>query len=225
MKSIDYETLASLPLFMGIDGVTLSEFCNSAHPVDLSVRPGSMIAATGSDGRMLTIVIEGEVKVITSNAQNKYELEEFLYGCNIIEPQRFFGLHPAFARTYVAQTSCRLLRLPKNNVVSQLLGSEVFRLNFINTVCTIAQQYESRLSTVMPASLEQRVAAFVTQRALRPVGRKLLHIKMTDLSEYLTTSRLTLSHTLHAMSSCNLLELHRRHIVIPALENLIAAAK
>ncbi len=225
MKPVDYETLASLPLFMGIDGATLSSFCEAVGPAVQPVRSGATIALKGSECRMLNIVTEGEVAAVFSDAQGVCVLEEFLQGSGIVEPQRLFGLHTTYTRTYVARTACRLLSLPKNLVVSQLLDNEVFRLNFMNVVCSSSQQFESRLGITQCGSVEKRLAAFVQVRLLRPVGRKILHVKMTDLAEQLSTSRLTLSNTLHGLEDRGLVDVHRRNIVIPVFEKFVTGVK
>ena len=117
------------------------------------------------------------------------------------------------------------MRLPNQPVVSQLLENEVFRFNIKNLVCSTAKQLESRFAPAAPYTLEGRLAMFVLFKSLRPVGRKVLRVKMTDLAAMLCTSRLTLSRMLHSLSSRGLIEFSRRHIVIPSLENLTATVK
>ena len=225
MKTVDYETLASLPLFMGIDGATLSSFCETVSSTIQSVCPGTPVALKGSECRMLNIVIEGELTAVYPDTRGIYVLEEFLQGCVIVEPQRLFGLHTTYARTYIARKECRLLRLPKNLLVAQLLDNEVFRLNFMNMVCSYSQQLEGRPGFTLCGSVERRLAAFVQPRLLRPVGHKILHAKMTDLAEQLSTSRLTLSKTLRNLAGKGLIEVRRRNIVIPSFERFAAEVK
>ena len=193
MKPLKYDTLAALPLFMGMDGAMLSSFYDEARPAVTIVRQGAMIARRGEECRTLTIVMDGSITVTSSDPHGICEIEEHMPANGVIEPQRLFGLHTTYMRTYTAASPCRVMRLPKQTVVSQLLVNEVFRFNFM--------------------------------KSLRPVGRKVLRVKMTDLAAMLCTSRLTLSRMLHSLSSCGLIEFSRRHIVIPSLENLTATVK
>ena len=225
MKPLNYDTLAALPLFMGMDGAMLSSFYDEARPAVTIVRQGAMIARRGEECRTLTLVMDGSITVTSSDPHGICEIEEHMPANGVIEPQRLFGLHTTYMRTYTAASPCRVMRLPKQTVVSQLLVNEVFRFNFMNLVCSTAQQFESRFAPAAPYTLEGRLAMFVLFKSLRPVGRKVLRVKMTDLATMLCTSRLTLSRMLHSLSSRGLIEFSRRHIVIPSLENLTATVK
>ena len=193
MKPLNYDTLAALPLFMGMDGAMLSSFYDEARPAVTIVRQGAMIARRGEECRTLTIVMDGSITVTSSDPHGICEIEEHMPANGVIEPQRLFGLHTTYMRTYTAASPCRVMRL--------------------------------RFAPAAPYTLEGRLAMFVLFKSLRPVGRKVLRVKMTDLATMLCTSRLTLSHMLHSLSSRGLIEFSRRHIVIPSLENLTATVK
>ena len=156
MKPLNYDTLAALPLFMGMDGAMLSSFYDEARPAVTIVRQGAMIARRGEECRTLTIVMDGSITVTSSDPHGICEIEEHMPANGVIEPQRLFGLHTTYMRTYTAASPCRVMRLPKQTVVSQLLVNEVFRFNFMNLVCSTAQQFESRFAPAAPYTLEGR---------------------------------------------------------------------
>lgn len=223
MKNPRYDTLAALPLFLGMDGSSLAAFCKEEHPAAELVRSGTVIAAKDSLCRTLAIIISGDITVATPDSHGLCILEERMPGYGVVEPQRLFGLHNAYLRTYTAASQCQVLRLPKQTVVSRLLADEVFRLNFMNLVSSVAQRAESLLSPAAARTPEERLAAYVLARSLRPAGEKTLRVKMTDLAAALHVSRLTLSRTLHSLRERGLAEFTRTVIVIPSLEKIAAA--
>lgn len=225
MKLLDYETLATLPLFMGMDGAMLSAFYKTAAPAVSLVRIGGRIAVGGDECRSLTMLVEGNVTASLSDPRGRFVLDEYVTANCVVEPQRLFGLHPTYTRTYTAATACRVMRLPKQTVVTQLLDNEVFRLNFMNLLCANAQQFEARLFVTMAPTVGERLAAFVLRHSLRPVGEKCLRVRMTDLADILATSRAAVSHALRELAERGLVEYTRGSILIPSPENLLAAVR
>ena len=102
MKPLNYDTLAALPLFMGMDGAMLSSFYDEARPAVTIVRQGAMIARRGEECRTLTIVMDGSITVTSSDPHGICEIEEHMPANGVIEPQRLFGLHTTYMRTYTA---------------------------------------------------------------------------------------------------------------------------
>ena len=74
MKPLNYDTLAALPLFMGMDGAMLSSFYDEARPAVTIVRQGTMIARRGEECRTLTIVMDGSITVTSSDPHGICEI-------------------------------------------------------------------------------------------------------------------------------------------------------
>ena len=62
---------------------------------------------------------------------------------------------------------------------------------------------------------------FLYSRSSRPAGRKELIIDMVALAGELTATRLRVSQMLNDLNDRGLIELRRRHILIPSLETLL----
>ena len=77
----------------------------------------------------------------------------------------------------------------------------------------------------MPDSLEQRFVYFLLTRSTRPAGRKELIVDMIALAGELVATRLRVSQMLNNLKDRELIELRRRHIVVPSLETLIQNAQ
>lgn len=225
MKKLGYEQLASLPLFLGVDGVTLTDIFETVSPVVAPMRCGKDIISAGEECRALVYVLEGEVEASSSFASGLFTIRETIRNNSILEPQCMFGLHTTYTRTYTARSSGYFFRIPKSIVVRDLMVNDVFRFNFINLLSSMLQE-SVRLQRRLPyPSAEARLAEIISHQAVRPAGRIVLSYKMWDLAPYLAVTRLNLSRMLHKYSDLGLLVMSRGEIVFPAFERFAAAVK
>lgn len=223
MRRLDYESLASLPLFLGIDGATLSELYSASNPVVAPMRRSNVLISAGEECRAFVYLLEGELEACTAFGGGKFLIYERVTPTVIIEPQCLFGLHNTYTRTYTATTSGLYMRLAKNVVVGKMMGNDVFRFNLLNMLSSQVQDTIRRMRHLPRHTIASRMADFIARQTLRPVGRKIVRCKMTDLAEQLDETRLNVSRTLHALQKAGLLAITRNTIEIPAMEKLIAA--
>ena len=139
----------------------------------------------------------------------------------IIDPERLFGLTQHFSRTYTARTTCRFVNLTKAEVLRLASHHDIFMLNLLNIVSTHTQRLGRQPWRTQQLTIRQKIARFVEQRALRPAGEIWLYVTMQTLATAIGESRLNLSRQLNALQQQGVLQLHRAHIYIPALEKLI----
>ena len=98
---------------------------------------------------------------------------------------------------------------------------EVFRLNVLNLLTTqIARQ--SQPKWLPPTSdLEGRITHFMRTHVDYPAGKKQFNISLKQLGLYLGEDYRYVSRALHNMQNKGLLEIERRTITVPAIQNLI----
>jgi Mn-dependent DtxR family transcriptional regulator len=82
----------------------------------------------------------------------------------------------------------------------------------------VIQKQERQLLRKFPESLESRIIRFVSDRCLRPAGKKIINIKMTQLAKEINDSRLDVSKALNRMEKMGLVELRRGYIYINKIE-------
>ena len=97
---------------------------------------------------------------------------------------------------------------------------EVFRLNFINIISAKAQNAQKILWTPGGGTLEQRVIRFIAKLCDKPVGEKLLKIKMEDLAYEMSETRSNISRVLNEWQRQELVHLKRSAVEIPHMELL-----
>lgn len=222
MKKLDYEQLASLPLFLGIDGSTLSSIYETINPVVAPMRKGNAIITSGEECRSLLFLLEGFVQASAAFGKNRFTIYELVHAVSVVEPQCLFGLHTTYTRNYTADSGGYYLRLPKSVIVRQMMENDVFLFNFTNMLSSLAQDTVNRLRRLPPQTTEAKITDLFSRQVLRPAGRKQIKCKMTDLAECVGETRLNVSRTLHKLEDAGLLSFTRGIIDIPYMEKLIA---
>lgn len=225
MKRLDYQQLASLPLFLGIDGATLWQLYATLNLVMAPMRKGSTIASEGNECRSLIFLLEGHVSASTSFSNKKITLYEELPAVTVLEPQCLFGLHTTYTHTFTAIDEGHYLKLPKNVIVQQLMNNEVFRFNYINMLSSITQESARHARALADNTIESRLASIIYCNSIRSTGHKLLKCKLVDLAPCLASTRLALSHALHGLKDKGLVNMTRGMIEFPAFEDFLSSAR
>ena len=170
MKKLDYEQLASLPLFLGIDGSTLSSIYETINPVVAPMRKGNAIITSGEECRSLLFLLEGFVQASAAFGKNRFTIYELVHAVSVVEPQCLFGLHTTYTRNYTADSGGYYLRLPKSVIVRQMMENDVFRFNFTNMLSSLAQDTVNRLRRLPPQTTEAKITDLFSRQVLRPAG-------------------------------------------------------
>ncbi len=218
-----YETLLAQPLFQGMSHSDLEQVVGHTRFDFSNVAAQELIAAEGERSDGIFFITAGTLSATGESDDHSYSLCEHLSAPWTIEPERLFGLNPRYSRTYQAETSCRIFRIGKEDVVTLANQFEVFRLNLLNIYTTHAQRLSRQVWHTPPQGIKEKIARFVAERCLVPVGEKTVDIKMTTLAHLIGESRLNVSHALHALSEEGLATLWRGGFCISQLEHLLTS--
>lgn len=217
-----YDTLLSLPLFLGMSRSDLQQVAGQTKFDFRKYAAGETIVRDGEECSHLYFPLNGTIDVSTEADDHGYRIEEQISAPEIFQPECLFGLHRRFTHTYTAHRDCNMLCLDKNEVQTLSQDFVIFRINLLNFISAQTQKNNRRLLRVPPRSVEEHIVRFFEARCLRPAGRKTFHIKMNRIAEEVNDSRLDVSHALNRLQQQGLLQLERGRIIIPALERLIS---
>ena len=216
-----YATLLSQSLFQGMSQSDLEQVVGHTHFDFSNVAALSSIAVEGSRCESLLFITHGTLTSTATSDDHSYTLSETLPSPWVIEPERLFGLTPRYARSYTAQSDCRLFGIGKDEVVSLSSRFDIFRINLLNIYTTHAQRVSRQCWRTPPHDIKAKLARFVSDHSQRLTGEKVLDVKMTVLASLLGESRLNLSRALHELSSDGLIAMSRGQVRIPHLEKLL----
>ena len=220
MDSTMHLTLTSLPLLQGVSATDFAQILDQTNYKYIECEKGELLMERGAACQHLTFLIEGTLQVDTQY-DGHYSFTEYISSPGPIEPEILYGIRRQYASTYITASDCRLLKIPKSDVNRMIGHIEVFRLNYLNLLSTLAVR---RLDTTRPsrtAGLRERIVHFLTIHATQPFGPKRFRIRKSDLGEYVDASRVAVSAVLHQMQDEGLLTCERGYIEIPNMEKLM----
>lgn len=225
MENRFFHRLVSIQLFQGL---STDDFMNIAERVHFDFRTvaeGENLLEEGEPCEQLMCSISGVVCKEMRCDNGSYLFKEYSSTPTVMQPERLFGLRPRHSATFTAASEVQLLIVPKHEVRDILFKNIPFHINFLNMVCSAQHLWETRLFHPLPQTLHQQFLHFLLMRSSRPAGKKELIIDMVTLAAELTTTRLRVSQMLNTLKENGLIELRRRHIIIPSLEKLIQHAQ
>lgn len=216
-----FDTLLQLPLFQGL---AQEDFTNILGKVKLNFtkhKAGEVIVKANEVCNKLIFVLKGEILSSTTSADASYSFSEYFQAPFLIEPQSLFGMNTSYVATYTTQTEANTVSINKAFVMNELFKYDIFRLNYMNIVSNRAQNLNNRIWIKTANSLEKQIGNFILTHIDRPIGRKILKIKMEELAQIVNDTRMGVSKALNSMQEKGVIELHRGEILIPDAEKLI----
>lgn len=216
-----FDTLLQLPLFQGL---AQEDFTNILGKVKLNFtkhKAGEVIVKANEVCNKLIFVLKGEILSSTTSADASYSFSEYFQAPFLIEPQSLFGMNTSYVATYTTQTEANTVSINKAFVMNELFKYDIFRLNYMNIVSNRAQNLNNRIWIKTADSLEKQIGNFILTHIDRPIGRKILKIKMEELAQIVNDTRMGVSKALNSMQEKGVIELHRGEILIPDAEKLL----
>lgn len=216
-----FDTLLQLPLFQGL---AQEDFTNILGKVKLNFtkhKAGEVIVKANEVCNKLIFVLKGEILSSTTSADASYSFSEYFQAPFLIEPQSLFGMNTSYVATYTTQTEANTVSINKAFVMNELFKYDIFRLNYMNIVSNRAQNLNNRIWIKTADGLEKQIGNFILTHIDRPIGKKILKIKMEELAQIVNDTRMGVSKALNSMQEKGVIELHRGEILIPDAEKLI----
>jgi CRP-like cAMP-binding protein len=210
----------SLPLFIGLTKTELEEIVREYHFNLGHQKKGSVIVDENEVCQSLIFVVDGWVEVCTYNDPRVYRVVETMQTPMMIEPDKMFGLTQRYHSSYVAQTACDTIALPKEELMHMMERYLIVKLNMLNMLCRKIQVLERQPWRQRTIDLKARVIMFFREHVQYQAGKKIFYIKMTQLAMEVNDSRLNVSIVLNELERDERIILKRGIIEIPALQIL-----
>lgn len=225
MDFIMYDKLLQLPLFQGLGK---NEFTRILEKVKFHFHrysQGTILVREEDSCDKLMFILDGEVQSEAYDTTQKYILQETFRAPHILEPYSLFGMNPSFTATYTATTEVSLLTIKKKFVLEQLSNYDIFTLNFLNMLSNRAQTLNYRLWNTHIGNTYEKIVNFIRTRCISNNGPKTLYVRMEDLADLISETRINVSAALNEMQAQNLLQLNRKRINIYNLHDLTESCK
>lgn len=198
--------------FLDIVGVTPFDFKTYAQ--------GHYIVRQYDPCEKVCLLLSGLVSIECEDPTRTFRLLEEIDCSAVLNPSRIYGLHTHYTHSCLAKGKVMVAWLDKVAFSHLLATYPAFRINFLNYLSSYIQNVEAAIWDPRKEDAATRFAAFVRHRCLRPIGKKVLHIKMEDLATEIGLTRLRVSHMLAQLKAQGLLTYTRGIISIYAIEHL-----
>ena len=213
-----YDTLLQLPLFQGMCKDDFTSIIEKVKFHFQNYSKGKKIISQGENCMQIVFLLSGEIA--SESTHSNYTLSEYFQGPAIIEPQSLLGISPCYTATYIANDDARILTIDKSSVTNELMNYEIFRLNYMNLLCSQVQTLRQKAWNQQIGNLNEKLIHFFLMRCQKKQGTKMLNITMNDLAILLNENRINVSRCLNKWQEQGLIQLRRKEIFIPQLENL-----
>lgn len=210
-----FNTLLQLPLFQGLATEDLTAILGKTKLHFTKHKPDDVIVNGGTMCDRLVFILKGEVAAQTTSPDHSYSFTEYFQAPYLIEPQSLFGMATRFVSTYTANEETHVVSIGKDLAKSELFNYDICRINYMNLISNRAQNLSKRIWINPENDAEQRIIHFIQMLQERPVGSKILKIRMEDLAKIMNDTRTNVSKTLNSMQDKGMIELHRGGIYIP----------
>lgn len=221
MDSQTYHTLTAVPLLKGMNGSDLNHLLSLTSMKIETLEEGEVWVHQGETYRELTFLLSGTLQSTETSPDGTYTFTEFVEAPYVLELDRLYGMNRTVSATYRATSNCHLMTLSKGDMDKMMSHMEVFRLNILNHLCTIASRRQKANWQTPHPLLWQRIGDFFLQHCKTPQGAKQMHILMKDLGNHMGATRSLIGTTLHKMQDMGLLTMQRGYIEIPEIENFL----
>lgn len=215
-----YDNILNLPLFQGLSKNTITQIIEKVKFQFEKLIPGQKIVSQGDVCNKLIYLISGEICCITRG--NKFLLTEVERKSMLLEPSSLFGMDTTFQSSYIAYTDACVLIIDKKYILHELGRHEIFRLNYFNLLCNLTQNYKHRMQSSLNDSTENKVISFLCSKVNRLEGEKHIKIRMEDIADAISETRLNVSRVLNKFQEKQCLTLSRKEIHIPEMKDLIS---
>lgn len=210
-----YDTMTSIPLFLGMNAQDLHTVIEKSNMQIQLVEAGDVLALQGERCGRLTILLRGDLAVETQMEDKALMVEETLQGAAVLEPDSLYGLGRRWKSTYRARTECQMMEIPKDSVSRLIAGFEIFRINFLNLLSTLAARRHQQTWSLPEMNNRRRLVHFLfTHTLYNREGRKVYHARMEDLGHYLGVTRSLVGKMLGELQAAGLLTYDRNLVEV-----------
>ncbi len=215
-----YETLHSIPLFQGLNGIDLNMIFDKVQWQIECLEKDDTFVQQGDKCNHLVFLLSGTLQAQTVAPDESYTFTEQVEGPAMLEGDILYGIQRCWSGTYTSVDVSRLMLIPKSDVIRMLASLEVFRINYLNAICTLSSKRRRQVWKEPAPTLRQRLVQFITSHTLQTMGPVKMGIRLSDLGDHLGATRSLVSPVLHRMQREGILVMGRGKIYIPNIEHL-----
>jgi CRP-like cAMP-binding protein len=210
-----YSIISNSPFFRGLNPqeveLTLSKISHSVR----SFAKGQTIAQREEEVNNLCIVVAGSVKGEMVDFSGRILKIEEMFAPQPIAHAFLFGERNRYPVDVIALEDCKILFIPKPEVVRMLQHSDVILRNYLNAISNRAQFLSNKLWFLSFKTIKEKVAHYLLNISRSEANKTILLPKShQELAELFGVARPSLARVFSEMQEEGIITVNRREVVI-----------
>jgi len=210
-----YSIISNSPFFRGLSPQEVESILGKiAHSVK-SFTKGQTIAQREEEVKNLCIVVEGSVKGEMVDFSGKILKIEEMFAPQPIAHAFLFGERNRYPVDVIALEDCKILFIPKPEVVRMLQHSDIILGNYLNAISNRAQFLSNKLWFLSFKTIKEKVAHYLLNLSRSETNRTIMLPKShQELAEFFGVTRPSLARVFSEMQDEGIITVNRREVVI-----------
>lgn len=210
-----FEKLQCLPLLMGLSVDDLMDIVEKVKFEFNKYQDGHLIVAQGDKCDKIIYVLNGNLCTCKHDVNKSFMIYEYFnQEPYIIEPQNLWGMHQRFDRSYSFTSDGSTCIINKRNINYLMSHYDIIKTNFLNMICNKLQYSTESLSNSLPHTTEEKLMFFIKHNKVGYYGQTEIKIKMQQLANIISDTRLNVSNVLNKWKRLGIAEIHRGNIIL-----------
>lgn len=210
-----FELLSKSVFFVGLNSDEIENIFRRISYSVKSYKKGQTIAQRGEEVKSLLIVVDGVVKGEMVDFSGKILKVEEIQASQPLAHAVIFSDANKFPVDVVALTDCKMLYIPKPDVLRLLQSNEQILNNFLRAVSNRAHFLTTKLWLLSFKTIKEKVAHYLLTLATNETRTTIILPKShQELAEFFGVTRPSLARVLSEMQEERIIFVNRREITI-----------
>lgn len=210
-----YQIISNSPFFRGLNAVEVEQILGKISHSVKSFSKGETIAQREEEVKNLCIVLAGTVKGEMVDFSGKILKIEEMTAPQPIAHAFLFGERNKYPVDVIAIEDCKILFIPKVEVIRMLQQSDVILRNYLNAISNRAQFLSNKLWFLSFKTIKEKVAHYILGLARGESKSTILLPKShQELAEFFGVTRPSLARVFSEMQDEGIIKVDRREITI-----------
>jgi CRP/FNR family transcriptional regulator, dissimilatory nitrate respiration regulator len=215
-----YELLSKSAVFKDIEPGEIKRLLTRVRSRVRKYEKGQVVAFSGDNCEDLFIVLSGVIKGEMQDMSGKSVEVGTMKASQSIAPAFLFGHQNRFPVDAVVVEDAKILALPRQSLVYLMQLNSAILTNFLNVVSNRTHFLTERLWFMSFKTIKEKFAHYLLKLVKPGQLEVTLPKSQQELSKFFAVSRPSLARVIGEMQQENIIQCHRREIVIKDLEKL-----
>ncbi|RPH32099.1 MAG: Crp/Fnr family transcriptional regulator [Bacteroidales bacterium] len=210
-----YNIISNSPFFRGLTPQEVEAILGKISHSIKSFSKGQTIAQRKEEVKNLCIVVVGSVKGEMVDFSGKILKIEEMFAPQPIAHAFLFGERNQFPVDVIALEDCKILFIPKPEVIRMLQQSDVILRNYLNAISNRAQFLSNKLWFLSFKTIKEKVSHYLLS-LLQGDSNKTITLSKShqELAEFFGVTRPSLARVFAEMQDEGIITVNRREITI-----------